>query len=91
MQSGLGYIPFPLAAWRRLPRKIKRLTVKFPFGLGTRDHGRGDGEEYECGAAPPWGLEAAAEPSRDLMKGERNSFHVYSDRWKSPDAPRAGG
>lgn len=27
--------------------------------------------------APPWGLEASAKLSRDLMKVERNSLHVY--------------
>lgn len=62
------------------PRKIKRLTVKFSFGLGGGDHGCSDGKEYECGTpALPWGLEASAEPARDLMKVERNSFHVYSN------------
>lgn len=35
MKSSLGYIPFPLAAWWRFPRKIKRLTVKFSIGLGS--------------------------------------------------------
>lgn len=29
--------------------------------------------------APPWGLEVSSNSSRDLMKVERVSFHVYSD------------
>ena len=29
--------------------------------------------------APPWGPEVSSNPSRDLMKVERVSFHVYSD------------
>lgn len=37
------------------------------------------GRNMNAVPALPWGLEASSKPSRDLMKVERNSFHVYSN------------
>ena len=37
------------------------------------------GRNMNAVPALPWGLEASSKLSRDLMKVERNSLHVYSN------------
>lgn len=72
--------------------QIKRLTVKFSFGLSAHaTAGGGVARNKNAAPAPPRGRGASSEPSGDLMKVERNSFHVYSNGGDSPDAPPCAG
>lgn len=74
-----GLYSLPSRSRMKVSRKIKRLTVKLSMGLGSVQSCAWWWEGIRMWDRLHRGASAASEPSRDLMKVERNSFHVYSN------------